>query len=101
MKDLADSVRELSRPVQDVGVDGPREQRPLRIEEDGVDPPFGVTAQVPFFWNISPSQDLTLSPIFTSNESAVFVGTDRAGLGVELNPEALSRYETSPGSADN
>ncbi len=38
---------------------------------------LGVTAQVPFFWNISPERDLTLAPIFTSNESAVFVGTYR------------------------
>ncbi|MDJ0942943.1 MAG: LPS assembly protein LptD [Kiloniellales bacterium] len=38
---------------------------------------LGITAQVPFFWNIAPDRDLTISPILTSKESAVFVGTYR------------------------
>ena len=38
---------------------------------------LGFTAQTPFFWNISPDRDLTIAPIFTTDESAVFVGTYR------------------------
>ena len=38
---------------------------------------LGVTVQTPFFWEISPDRDLTIAPIFTTEESAVFVGTYR------------------------
>lgn len=38
---------------------------------------LGGTLQVPYFWNISPDRDLTLSPIFTTEQNAVFVGQYR------------------------
>ena len=38
---------------------------------------LGFTLQVPYFWNISPDRDLTLEPIFTTEQNAVFVSEYR------------------------
>jgi len=44
----------------------------------GTDSQLGVRLDVPFFWAINESRDMTLAPFFTSNEGPVFVGEYRA-----------------------
>jgi LPS-assembly protein len=41
---------------------------------------FGLVAQIPFYWAISPQQDLTLTPWFTTKENAVLEAEYRAAL---------------------
>ncbi len=38
---------------------------------------LGVSAQVPYFWNIAPNQDLTFAPIITSEQGPVAAGEYR------------------------
>lgn len=38
---------------------------------------LGVTAQIPYFWNIAPNQDLTIAPIITSEQGPVAAGEYR------------------------
>lgn len=38
---------------------------------------LGASAQIPYFWDISPEKDITISPIISSDEGGVFVGEYR------------------------
>ncbi|MCZ6840124.1 MAG: LPS assembly protein LptD [Alphaproteobacteria bacterium] len=39
---------------------------------------LGITLQVPYYFNLAPNRDLTLAPIFTTDEGPVFIGEYRA-----------------------
>ena len=43
----------------------------------GSDGNLGLTAQVPYFWAISPDRDITFEPIFTTEQSVVLAGQYR------------------------
>lgn len=43
----------------------------------GTDDDLGVIARTPFFWNISPNQDFTFTPIITSEEYPIGLGEYR------------------------
>ncbi len=41
---------------------------------------LGLTIKAPYYWNIAPDKDATLTPIYTSNEGPVFAGEYRQRL---------------------
>lgn len=43
---------------------------------------LGVVLEVPYFWNLAPHHDLTLTPIITSEEGPVLAGEYRRHLGI-------------------
>lgn len=62
----------LSHPTPDA-----KRKSGFLIPKYSTDKIFGTTVKVPYYYNIAPNKDLTLSPTFTSNEGNILSGEYR------------------------